>query len=101
MVLSEAGQEWLDRATKKREKLAEEVRAEAGEGSFVVETPIRRMWAKAQELDGELAAWFKAADDDADLQFRRSPADGCLERLVTVGKTGVEHCLLCRQGTPL
>ena len=91
LLLSEAGQEWLDKAVRKREKLAEQVRAQAGESSFVVEAPIRRMWVKAQELDEGLAEWYTKADDEADHRFRRHPSDGCLEKLVTVGKTGVEH----------
>ena len=34
LLLSEVGQEWLDKAVRRREKLAEEVRADAGESSF-------------------------------------------------------------------
>ena len=63
LLLSEVGQEWLDKAVQRREKLAEEVRAEAGESSFVVEAPIRKMWIKAQELDYGLATWFKEAEE--------------------------------------
>ena len=91
LLLSETGQEWLDKAVRRREKLAGEVRSDVGESSFFVEAPIRRMWIKAQELDEGLAAWFKEADDESNLISRRHPSDGCLERLVKVGKTGVEH----------
>ena len=56
LLLSETGQEWLDKAVRRREKLAEEVRSDVGESSFFVEAPIRRMWIKAQELDEGLAA---------------------------------------------
>ena len=91
LLLSEQGQEWLDQAVRRREKLAEEVRAQAGECSFVVEAPIRRMWAKAQESDEGLATWFKEADDESNHLSRRCPSDGCLERYIRVGKTGVEH----------
>ena len=80
LVLTETGQEWLDKVVKRREKLAEEVRAESGESSFLVEAPIRRMWVKDQELDKELLGWFKAADDEVDQAFRRHPVDGCLEK---------------------
>ena len=91
LLLSETGQEWLDKAVRRREKLAEEVRSDIGESSFFVEPPIRRMWIKAQELDEGLAGWFKEADDESSPLSRRHPSDGCLERLVKVGKTGVEH----------
>ena len=91
LLLTETGQEWLDKAVRRREKLAEEVRSDVGESSFFVEAPIRRIWAKAQGLDGELAVWFKQADDEPNHLFRRHPSDGCLEKLVSVGKTGVEH----------
>ena len=91
LLLSETGQEWLDKAVRRRERLAEEVRADAGVSSFLVEAPIRRMWVKAQELDDGLAGWLKEADDESNLLSRRHPSDGCLERLVRVGKTGVEH----------
>ena len=91
LLLSEVGQEWLDKAVRRREKLAEEVRAEAGECSFTVEAPIRKMWAKAQESDDGLTAWFKEADDESNHLSRRCLSDGCLERYVRVGKTGTEH----------
>ena len=38
---AESGQEWLGKAVKKREKLAEQIRAEFGEGSSRVEDAIR------------------------------------------------------------
>ena len=85
LILSDTGQEWLDKAVKQRETLAEEVRAEAGESSFIVELPIRKMWVKEQELDAGLAEWFKAAEDETDHHFRRHPEDGCLEKPVSVG----------------
>ena len=91
LLLSETGQEWLDKAVRWREKLAEEVRADAGESSFFVEAPIRRMWIKAQELGDGLTACFKEAEDESNHLSRRHPSDGCLERFVRVGKTGVEH----------
>ena len=74
LLLSEQGQGWLDQAVRRREKLAEEVRAQAGECSFVVEAPIRRMWAKAQESDEGLATWFKEADDESNHLSRRCPS---------------------------
>ena len=42
-------------------------------------------------MDQGLSDCFKAADDEADQTFRRHPVDGCLEKYVRVGKTGVEH----------
>ena len=86
LLLSETGQEWLDKAVRRREKLAEEVRADAGESSFFVEAPIRKMWIEAQELDDGLAAWFKEADDEANHLSRRHPSDGCLKKVCPSGQ---------------
>ena len=75
LVLTESGQEWLDKAVKKREKLAEEIRAEAGESSFRVEDSIRKMWVKDQLVDEGVKEYFHKADNASDMSYRRHPED--------------------------
>ena len=46
--------EWLKAACRKREKLADEARAEAGESRFAVAPTVRSAWLKDQDTDPSL-----------------------------------------------
>ena len=69
LEMEPAAKKWLDEATKKREVLAEEARAEAGESDFQVNKTLRETWAEEQkksEYIQSLAAkpGFRRADDE-------------------------------------
>ena len=44
-----AAKKWLQEATQKREELAEEARAEAGESDFQINKTLRETWAEKQK----------------------------------------------------
>jgi hypothetical protein len=65
----------------KREGLADEVKAEAGETEFRVGQSLRLTWLAAQRLDATLMPMFKAEELGAGY---RKGADGLLERQVVL-----------------
>ena len=67
------------RQVEKRESLAEEVRADAGEVEFEVKTGLRVTWLGEQRADPELAPLFKAKQL---AEGYRMASDGLLERQI-------------------
>ena len=66
--LTEAGKKWLDQASRRREQLADEARAEAGMSDFGVSAAVRERMKEAQQRDTQALSyveepWGRLADD--------------------------------------
>ena len=68
---------WYERKAEKREAIAKEIRADAGETDFNIADSLRLSWNPLQRADKDLASHMKVPGSD----FRLAP-DGCLERRV-------------------
>ena len=96
LKLTKAAEDWFATAVKERNQLAEEVRAEAGESQFRVAQGLRAKWLDDQSKQRDLQGWLER-DPEA---FRKSPADGLIERLVGDSTPGTRNgCRWCQAAT--
>ena len=82
--LEPMAKEWLQREVQKREGLAEEMRAEAGESRFAVKQTLRGKWLLARGSE------LKKLASGGDVSFRCAPTDGLVEKRLVEKGTGVE-----------
>ena len=81
LLMDSEAERWLRKATAKREKLAEEVRAEADPKTVATEisSNIRREWIARQKDGDQLKVLFEHAAAGRD-GYRLNPDDGCFEK---------------------
>ena len=87
LVAVSASADWLRDADQNRERLREEARAAAGEGSLRVGRTLRQTWQSAQCADPALLPWMKPTASRP--EGLRLAEDGLLERSVRVRGTDV------------